>query len=242
MSEKSCLSLTAMKNIFLYTSILLLACGCTKKDVPYYTISRVTKSDTASKVIVNIKARLTQAQLLSIAGKIRSDSTALPNLQLCYLLPGHSDKNTGSNNFYAVAKYPGAQVTTMQDTLKDTEGNIVRLKITGVSAQTAKKLIGFHPKELKDQNFYGHFIDDNNHTVIIPFRDLTDPKKEYYILELDTTGKVVSATIPTVVKKDGVEKWFVTDRGDYITIKDSVLTQYSIDDLGVPYNSIKSGM
>jgi hypothetical protein len=59
---------------------------------------------------------------------------------------------------------------------------------------------------------------------------------------LDTTGKVVSATIPTVVTKDGIEKWFVTDRGDYITIKDSILTQYSIDDLGIPYNSIKSGL
>jgi hypothetical protein len=233
-----------MKNTpyILLCLIILSAFSCTKKDVPHYTISRVTKSDTASKVIVNINGRLTEAQLISIAGKIKADSSALPNLQLCYLLPGHSDKNTGVNNFYAIAKYPNAQIATMQDTLKDADGNIVRLKIIGVSAQTAKKLIGFHPKELKDQNFFGHFIDDNNHTVIIPFRDLTDPKKEYYILELDTTGKVVSATIPTVINKDGVEKWMVTDRGDYITLKDSILTQYSIDDMGLPYNSIKSNM
>ncbi|QEC75938.1 hypothetical protein [Mucilaginibacter ginsenosidivorax] len=232
-----------MKNISIYIlSVALLASACIKKDVAYYSISKVTKSDTASKVIVNIKARLTKDQLLGIAGKIKSDSAALPNLQLCYMLPGHNDKNTGSNNFYAIAKYPSAQTATMQDTLKDSEGNVVRLKITGVSAQMAQKLVNFHPKELKDQNFFGHFIDDNNHTVIIPFRDLTDPKKEYYILELDTTGKVVSATIPTVVTKDGIEKWFVTDRGDYITIKDSILTQYSIDDLGMPYNSIKSGL
>lgn len=242
MSEKSCLSLPAMKKLPLYICVLLLTIGCTKKDVPPYTISRVTKSDTASKLVINIKARLTQAQLLSIATKVKADSTALPNLQLCFLLPGHSDKNTGSNNFYAIAKYPNAQITTMQDTLKDDDGNIVRLKITGVSAQTAKKLIALHPKELKDQNFYGHFIDDNNQTVIIPFRDFTDPKKELYILELDTTGKVVSATIPTVITKDGQERWLVTDRGDYMVLKDSVLSQYSIDDMGLPYNSIKSGL
>jgi hypothetical protein len=232
-----------MKKLSVYVlSIALFASACTKKDVAWYKISKVIKSDTASKVIVNIQTRLTKDQLLGIAGKIKSDSAALPNLQLCYMLPGHSDKNTGSNNFYAIAKYPSGQTATMLDTLKDSEGKVVRLKITGVSAQTAQKLVGFHPKELKDQNFYGHFIDDNNHTVIIPFRDLTDSKKEYYILELDTTGKVVSATIPTVVTKDGIEKWFVTDRGDYITLKDSILTQYSVDDLGLPYNSIKSGL
>jgi hypothetical protein len=233
-----------MKNTpyILLCLIILSAFSCTKKEVPHYTISKVTKSDTASKVLVHISSRLTKDQLLSIAGKIKSDSSALPNLQLCYLLPGHSDKNTGANNYYAIAKYPAAQIATMQDTLKDGDGNIVRLKITGVSAQTAKKLLALHPKELKDQNFFGHFIDDNNQTVIIPFRDFTDPKKELYILELDTTGKVVSATIPTVVKKDGEERWMVTDRGDYIILKDSVLSQYSIDDLGLPYNSIKSGL
>ncbi|GAA3988187.1 hypothetical protein [Mucilaginibacter dorajii] len=233
-----------MKNTpyILLCLIILSAFSCTKKEVPHYTISKVTKSDTASKVLVHISSRLTKDQLLSIAGKIKSDSSALPNLQLCYLLPGHSDKNTGANNYYAVAKYPNAQMANMQDTLKDADGNIVRLKITGVSAQTAKKLLALHPKELKDQNFFGHFIDDNNQTVIIPFRDFTDPKKELYILELDTTGKVVSATIPTVVKKDGEERWMVTDRGDYIILKDSVLSQYSIEDLGLPYNSIKSGL
>jgi hypothetical protein len=233
-----------MKNTpyILLCLITLSVFSCTKKEVPQYTISKVIKSDTASKMLVHINSRLTKDQLLSIAGKIKSDSSALPNLQLCYLLPGHSDKNTGSNNFYAIAKYPNAQMATMQDTLKDADGNIVRLKVTGVSAQTAKKLLALHPKELKDQNFFGHFIDDNNQTVIIPFRDFTDPKKELYILELDTTGKVVSATIPTVVKKDGEERWMVTDRGDYITLKDSILSQYSIDDLGLPYNSIKSGL
>ncbi|MDN3582206.1 hypothetical protein [Mucilaginibacter flavus] len=233
-----------MKNTtyILLCLIVLSAFGCTKKEVPHYTISKVTKSDTASKVLVHINGRLTRDQLLAIAGKIKSDSSALPNLQLCYLIPGHSDKNTGANNYYAIAKYPSAQMATMQDTLKDGDGNIVRLKITGVSAETAKKLLSVHPADLLGQTLYGYFVDDNNQTVIIPFRDPTDPKKELHILELDTAGKVVSATIPTVVNKDGEEHWLVSGRGDYITLKDSVLSQYSIDDLGLPYNSIKSGL
>jgi hypothetical protein len=233
-----------MKNItsYLLLFIVFTVVSCKKKDVPNYTISKVNKSDTASQVIVHIGTRLTEAQLLNIAGKIKSDSSALPNLQLCYMLPGHSDKNTGLNNFYAIVKYPSAELATMQDTLKDSEGNVVRLKLTGVSAAMAKKLIGLHPAELKAQTFLGHFVDDNNHTVIIPFHDINTPKKELYILELDTTGKVVSATIPTVVKQDGVEKWMVTDRGDYMILKDSILSQYSIDDMGLPYNSIKSGL
>ncbi len=220
----------------------LLTFGCGNKNVPHYTISKVIKSDTASKVIININGRLSHAELLSIAGKIKSDSSALPNLQVCYLLPGHSDKNTGPNNFYAVAKYPSAQLATMQDTLKDADGNVVRLKISGISAETAKKLIALKPKEISGQKVLGHFIDDNNYTLIIPFIDVVDPKKELYLMELDTAGNVVSRTIPSVVKADGIEKWLVTNRGDYITLKDSILSQYSIDDMGLPYNSIKSGL
>ena len=86
----------------------------------------------------------------------------------------------------------------------------------------------------------GRFIDDYNHTVIIPFTDPLDEKKDLYIIELDSTAKIVSATMPQKVN-DGFEKWLVTPNGDYITLKDSVLTQYAADGLGVPFNSIKSG-
>ncbi|WP_184545246.1 hypothetical protein [Mucilaginibacter sp. FT3.2] len=232
-----------MKNLSIYILfVALLASACTKKNIPHYTIARVTKSDTASKVIVNIGSRLSETELLSIAGKIKADSATLTNLQVYYLLTGHNEKSTGPNNFYATAKYPSAQLATMQDTLKDNDGNVVRLKITGLSAQVAKKFITLIPKEISGQKILGHFIDDNNATLIIPFIDVVDPQKELHLLELDTAGKVVSATIPTVVNKDGIQQLMVTQRGDYITLKDSILTQYSIDDMGLPYNSIKSGL
>ena len=231
-----------MKNILFCFIVMLMTFGCAKKDVPKYTISRVVKSDTATLLTVNISSRLTESQLLSIAGKIKSDSSKLPNLQLCYLLNGHKDRNTSDNNFYAIAKYPNADKVIMQDTLKDTDGNFVRLKITGISAQVAKHLLELNPKEIAGKNIVGRFVDDNNHTLIVPFYEPADPKKELYVMELDTAGKVVSATVPMIVTKDGMERYVVSHRGDYITIKDSVLTQYSIDDAGLPYNSIKAGL
>lgn len=220
----------------------MLIFGCAKKDVPKYSISRVVKSDTASLLTVNISNRLNETQLLSIASQIKSDSSKLPNLQLCYLLTGHKDKNTSDNNFYAIAKYPNTDRVTMQDTLKDADGNVVRLKITGISAQIAKHLLELNPKEITGKNIVGRFIDDNNQTVIVPFYEPNDPKKELYVMELDTAGKVVSATVPMIVTKDGMERYLVSHRGDYITLKDSILTQYSIDDAGLPYNSIKAGL
>jgi hypothetical protein len=232
-----------MKNFLLCLIVTLVAFGCTKKrEVPHYTISKLVKSDTVSKLIVNINKRLSQTDLLSIAAKVKEDSAALTNLQLCYLLPGHNDKNTGDNNFYATAKYPNKDKSTAQDTLKDADGNAVRLQITGLSEHIAKQLLGLNPKEIAGKNILGRFVDDYNQTVIIPFTDANDPKNELYIIELDTAGKVVSATVPMRDNKDGIEKLLVTHRGDYITLKDSVLTQYSIDDLGLPYNSIKSGI
>ncbi|MGN8071644.1 hypothetical protein [Mucilaginibacter sp. 22184] len=231
-----------MKNTLLCLVIVLAAFGCKKRDVPHYTISRVVKSDTAIKLTVNISTRLSQTDLLNIAAKIKADSSALSNLQLCYMLPGHNDKNTGPDNFYAVAKYPAASVTTMQDTLKDADGTIVRLNIKGLSAQDAKHLLELDPREIQGKHILGKFIDDSNHTLIVPFTEVNDPKKEVYIIEFDGTGKVVSATVPMRDNKDGIDKLIVSHRGDYCTLKDSVLTQYSIDDLGLAYNSIKSGI
>jgi len=231
-----------IKNIFPCLIIMLVAFGCTKKNVPHYTISRVTKSDTATKLTVKIDGRLKWAELLSITSQIKADSAKLSNLQLYFLLPGHNDKSTGANSFYAVARYPQGDKVTIQDTTKDADGNTVRLSITGISAEVAKHLLTLDPKELAGKSIVGRFVDDNNHTLIVPFTDIVDGKKELYVIELDTAGKVVSATIPEVDNKDGIEKYLVTHRGDYITIKDSVLTQYSVDDLGLPYNSIKAGI
>jgi len=220
----------------------MVSFGCKKGNIPHYTISRLVKSDTASKLTININSRLNQAQLLAIATKVKADSAKLPKLQINYLLSGHSDKGTGLNNYYAVAKYPDGATTNMQDTLKDDDGNIVRLKVNGLSAQIAKKLINLNPKEIEGKTVLGRYVDDNNQTLIVPFMNKAGTKTEIYVIELDTTGKVVSATVPVVVVKDGVKKLLVTQHGDYITIKDSLLTQYAVDDFGLPYNSIRSGL
>lgn len=231
-----------IKNIFACLIIMLVAFGCTKKNVPHYTISRVTKSDTATRLTVKIDDRLKWTELLSITSQIKADSAKLSNLQLNFLLPGHNDKSTGANTFYAVARYPQGDKVTMQDTTKDADGNTVRLNILGLSPEKAKYLLDLNPADLDGKNIIGRFIDDNNHTVIVPFTDMAGGKKETYIIELDTTGTVVSRTIPLMDNRDGIEKLHVSQAGDYITIKDSVLTQYAAHDMGLPYNSMKAGI
>ncbi len=110
-----------------------------------------------------------------------------------------------------------------------------------MSKDAAWKLLTRQPKEIAGKNVLGRFIDDYNHTLIIPFYDPQDKKGELYIIEIDSTAKVVSATIPHKINDGGVDKWLVTPNGDYITLKDSVIAQFAADGLGVPFNSIKSG-
>jgi len=88
----------------------------------------------------------------------------------------------------------------------------------------------------------GKFVDDYAQTLIIPFKDPTDKKDELFVIELNATGKIVSSTVPQKDVEDSVEKWLVDKNGDYITIKDSVLAQYPYNGLGLPFNSIKSGI
>jgi hypothetical protein len=216
--------------------------ACTKKaNVPYYTISKQFKTDTLTTVNVHIDNRMTATQLLLIAGKLKADSAQIQNLALHYLLPGNTDLSAGDNSYYASARYLKDNQVQAGDTLKDDNGNVVRIKIFGLSNAKAKILLGLNPKEIAGKNVLGRFIDDYNHTVIIPFKDPADKKGDLYVIELDSTAKIVSATIPQKKVEDGQEKWLVTQNGDYITLKDSVLAQFAVDDMGVPFNSIKSG-
>ena len=70
--------------------------------------------------------------------------------------------------------------------------------------------------------------------------DKKDDQK--YILELDTTGKVVSAVMPIEVNHNGVNKLVITQQGDYLTLKDSILTMYSSADPEKPYRTLKKGI
>jgi len=217
--------------------------ACKKpQEVPHYTVSKVTKTDTLTTVNVHIGSRMKSSDLMLIAGKIKKDSAKLQNLKVAFLLPGNTEISAGDHSYYASAKFVNANQVASFDTLKDNEGNVVRLKIFGLSQPQVTHLLSLQPKEITGKNVLGRFIDDYNHTVIIPFDDPTDKKREVYIIEIDSAAKVVSGTIPHILNDGGVEKWLVTEHGDYITLKDSVLTQFAGDGLGIPFNSIKAGI
>jgi len=221
--------------IFLTTA--LFGCGNKQHDVPFYKVSKIFKTDSVTTVNVHINDRITAAQLLLIASKVKTDSTQIKNLEIHYLLPGNTDISMGDNSYYASARLLKENEVKSIDTLKDDDGNVFRIKIFGLSRQQVTHLLSLQSNEITLDNVLGKFIDDYAHTVIIPF---IDKEKELKIVELDSSAKVVSATVPLKIEDGGIEKWQVTQHGDYMTLKDSVLSQFSADGLGVPFNSIKS--
>ncbi len=210
--------------------------------VPHFTVSKVFKTDTLTTIDVHINKRITTTQLLAIAGKVKTDSTKIQKLAIHYLLPGNTDVSAGDNSYYAAARFIKESDVKPTDTLKDDNGNVFRITIFGLDSVKAEHLLTLHPKEMTGKSLLGKYIDDYNHTVIIPFTDPLDTKNDIYIIELDSTAKVVSATMPLRIKDGSGEKLQVTQGGDYITIKDSVLAQYGVNGLGIPFNSIKSGI
>ena len=232
-----------IKNVIV-NCLVTIFFSCTKKEknIPHYNVSKIFKSDSVTTVNVHINNRLKTVELLLIAGKLKKDSAQIPNLEIHYLLPGNTETSAGDNSYYASAMFVKDKEVKPTDALKDDNGNVVRLKIFGLSLEKARHLLSLHPNEINGKNVLGRFIDDYNHTVIIPFKDPLDKKNELYIIEIGSTAKIVSATVPQKKDEDGIEKWLVTQNGDYITLKNDVLTQYAADGLGVPFNSIKSGI
>ncbi len=84
---------------------------------------------------------MTAQQLLLIAGKLKTDSVKIQNLDIHYLLPGNTDFSAGDNSYYASARYVKDNEVKPTDTLKDDNGNIVRLKIFGLSSERVKILL-----------------------------------------------------------------------------------------------------
>jgi hypothetical protein len=232
-----------IKNIVVCCLIMaFFSCGKKPQNIPHYTVSKEFKTDSGTTVNVHVNNRMTAGELLLIAGKLKIDSAQIKSLAIHYLLPGNADLSAGDNSYYASAQYLQDNEAKSTDTLKDDNGNVCRIKIFGLSAAQAKHLLTLQPKEIAGKNVLGRFIDDYNHTVIIPFKEVPDKKDDLYIIELDSTAKIVSATVPQKVVEDGVVKWLVTQNSDYVTLKDSVLTQFAHDGLGMPFNSIKSGI
>jgi len=86
----------------------------------------------------------------------------------------------------------------------------------------------------------GKFIDDAAGTVSIIYDDRKD--EQFYVIELDGDGKVTSKIQPMAITHNGVQKLVVSPRGDYMTLKDSILTMFSIDEPEKPFRSIKEGI
>jgi hypothetical protein len=234
-----------MKRIIRITVIgcLGLAVSCSKKqqNIPHFTISKIFRTDTLTTVDVHIANRLPAAQLVLIAGKIKADSAKITNLGVHYLLPGNADVTAGDHSFYAALRYLKDNEVKPTDSVKDDNGNAVRLNVFGLDSAKAQALLALQPDVIAGKNVLGKFVDDYTKTLIIPFKDPTDKKDELFVIELNAMGNIVSSTVPQKDVEDGVEKWLVDKNGDYITIKDSVLSQYGSDGLGLPFNSIKSG-
>lgn len=232
-----------------YIKLLVIAClaftaSCSKKQqkVPHYTISKIFKTDTLTTIDVRISNRLSIAQLVSIAGKIKTDSAKITNLAIHYLLPGNTDVNAGDHSFYAAIRYLKDNEVKPADSIKDADGNAVRLTRFGLDSAKAQGLLALQPDVVTGKQVLGKFVDDYAGTLIIPFKDPADKNDELFVIELNAMGNIISSTVPKKNVEDGVTKWYVDKNGDYITIKDSVLSQYPSNGLGLPFNSIRSGI
>jgi len=184
---------------------------------------------------------MSAARLVLIAGKIKTDSAKITNLAIHYLLPGNTDINAGDHSFYAAIRYLKDKDVKQTDSTKDDNGNPVRLTIFGLDSAKAQALLSLQPDVITGKKVLGKFVDDYARTLIIPFKDPADKNDELFVIELNAKGNIVSSTVPKKNVEDGIEKWYVDKNGDYITIKDSVLSQYPSNGLGLPFNSIKSG-
>jgi hypothetical protein len=227
-----------MKKLFIL--LLVALAGCHSKPTAPFKILKVIKTVGGAKMDVRINSRLSRPQMLAIAARIKSDSSQYKELELDYLLPGNSYENSGGISVYAMAAYPQPGIVTAKDTVKDDNNNLLSFEFIGFTPEKAKQLLALHPAEMNGKTILGKFIDDNTRTVTLVYKDKLE--NQLYILELDTVGKVVSATAPMEVTHNGVTKLVVTQRGDFCTFKDSLFTMYSIDEPGKPYRALKEGI
>nr|WP_294790894.1 hypothetical protein [uncultured Mucilaginibacter sp.] len=228
-----------MKKIFFILLVALAGCNSNKPTEPY-SITNVAKTADGAKMDVQLKGRIGKQQMLDIAGNIRNDSAQYAALELNFLLPGNSYKNTGGVLVYAIAGYPKPGVVTKKDTIRDYDNKLMNFEFIGFTPEAAQHLLSLSPQEMVGKPIAGKFIDDAAGTISIIY----DDKKEgqYYIIELDGEGNVTSKVQPLAVTHNGVKKLVVSPRGDFMTLKDSTLTMFSIDEPEKPFRSIKEGI
>ena len=230
-----------MKKLLPLFIIILAFYGCSDKPTAPFVISKSIKLMGVRQLDVMIYARLSKQQMVAIASKIKKDSSQYENLQIDYLLPGNDYKNLGGVTAYATAAYHDAKKVTATDTVMDLHDNRLKFDFIGFTPDEAKKLLALNPKEMETKAVLGKFIDDNTKTISIIYREGKE-ELQVYILELDITGKIVSATQPLEVTHNGIQKLVISPKGDYCTLDDGTLTLYSSDDLDKPYRTLKAGI
>ena len=94
---------------------------------------------------------------------------------------------------------------------------------------------------METKTMLGRFIDDDTRTVSVVYKD-GKQEDQICIMEFDQDGKVVSATQPLEVTHDGVQKLVISEKGDYMILKNGMLTMYGIDNPDKPYRSLKEGL
>ncbi|MFD0749555.1 hypothetical protein ACFQZS_05335 [Mucilaginibacter calamicampi] len=228
-----------MKKVLFALLVVLSACSSNKPTEPY-SITNVAKNPDGAKMDVQLKGRISKQQMLDIAGNIRNDSAQYAALELNFLLPGNSYKNTGGVIVYAIAGYPKAGVVAKKDTIRDYDNRVMNFEFIGFTPEAAQHLLSLSPEEMVGKLVLGKFIDDAAGTISIIYDDRKD--EQYYVIELDGDGKVTSKIQPMAITHNGIQKLVVSPRGDYMTLKDSILTMFSIDEPEKPFRSIKEGI
>jgi hypothetical protein len=228
-----------MKKIFLILLVALSACNSSKPTEPY-SITNVAKTPDGAKMDVQLKGRISKQQMLDIAGNIRNDSTQFAALELNFLLPGNSYKNTGGVIVYAIAGYPKPGIVTKKDTIRDYDNKPMNFEFVGFTPEAAQHLLSLSPEEMVGKPIVGKFIDDAAGTISIIYDDKKDD--QYYVIEMDGEGNITSKIQPMAVTHHGVKKLVVSPRGDFMTVTDSILTMFSIDEPDKPFRSIKEGI
>ncbi|WP_214070754.1 hypothetical protein [Mucilaginibacter sp. dw_454] len=228
-----------MKKLLILCLVVLTACH-SKPKTPFQILKSVKIKD-GVKLDVQVNSRISKQEMIDITAYIKSDSSQYNNLQVDFILPGNSYQNKGGVNIYATAAYHDKTIVSPADTVADKDKNFLSFEFVGFSPAKAKQLLELDPKELSGKQLIGKFIDDNTKTITMIAQDKHEDN-QLYILELDSAGKVVSAIAPMEVTVKGVHKMVVTQQGDYMVLKDSILTMYSIADYDKPFRSIKQDL
>ncbi|HEY9533186.1 MAG TPA: hypothetical protein VIQ77_01555 [Mucilaginibacter sp.] len=228
-----------MKKILLLCLVVLTACN-SKPKTPFKILKSVKIKDGA-KLDVQVNSRISKQEMVDIAAYLKNDSSQYNNLQVDFILPGNSYENKGGIVVYATAAYHDKSIVSPADTVSDKDKNFLSFEFMGFTPEKARQLLALDPKELAGKHLIGKFIDDDTKTISLIAEDKHE-NNQLYILELDSSGTVVSAIAPMAVTVKGIKKMVVSQQGDYMVLKDSILTMYSSTDYDKPFRSIKQNL